>query len=474
MPNTTVSKASYRGLMISIGLGVMLNPLNSSMVSVAIPALQKAFNIDYTSVSWIIFAFYVSSAAAQPIMGKAGDLFGRRRLFLSGLVVAFAASALAPLSANFVWLIVLRVVQSIGTSMMVAVGMAIVRIHVQERQSSALATLSVFLSGAAAIGPFIGGLLTAHWGWQAIFLANLPFAAVGFGLARRTIPYDDKLAGPAAESTDGSSFRSQLKRIDLPGALLFAVGLTTLFIGLLSFDPGLSLRTGNGEAAALTAIGLLVFVVFIRHELRAAAPFIPLRLFARYPTINRVNLEFMLANLLFYAVFFGLPSYLQQVRHMSESHTGLLMLSLGLCSLIFAPIAGGWIERAGAAAVLRISALVMTAGAILLVVLNPHSPVFLIVLILAAFGIANGLNGVAMQSALFASTPVEAAGVVSGLFNTFRYLGTIFSSLLIGLAMGGEFTGSGFRTLGIGLTIAALLLLALSLPPRPGSKRHNN
>ncbi|OWR32559.1 MFS transporter [Saccharibacillus sp. O23] len=473
MKNEIFSKANSRLLMISIGLGVMLNPLNSSMVSVAIPALQQAFNLDYTSVSWIVLAFYVSSAAAQPIMGKAGDLFGRRRIFLSGLVVAFAASAAAPLSANFVWLIALRIVQSIGTSMMVAVGMAIVRVHVHERQASALATLSIFLSGAAAIGPFIGGLLTAHWGWPAIFLANLPLAAAGFALARRTIPRDIKIAA-AGEAADTSSLRFWITRFDLPGTLLFAAGLSTLFVGLLSFEPGGSLRSGSGPAAVWTAIGATLFALFVRHELRAEAPFVPLRLFVRYPALTRVNMEFMLANLLFYAVFFGLPSYLQQVRHMNESRAGLLMLSLGLCSLFFSPIAGRWVERAGAAVVLRISALAMTAGSIGLVFLNDGSSLFLIVLILAAFGIANGLNGVAMQSALFASTPKESAGVVSGLFNTFRYLGTIFSSLLTGLAMGGEFTGAGLRTLGLVLTAAALILLASSVPPRPDFERRTD
>lgn len=471
MKNAIFSKANPHWLPISIGLGVMLNPLNSSMVSVAIPALQKAFDLDYTSVSWIVLAFYVSSAAAQPIMGRAGDLFGRRRVFLTGLIVAFAASAVAPFSANFIWLIALRIIQSIGTSMMVAVGMAIVRVHVQDRQASALATLSIFLSGAAAIGPFIGGMLTAHWGWQAIFLANLPFAAVGFSFARRTIPHDDPIAVPGKVAVDPPSLFAWLIRIDLPGAALFVAGLSTLFIGLLSFAPGATLRTGNGPAAVSTAIGALIFVAFVRHELRAENPFIPLRLFARYPAITRVNLEFMLANLLFYAVFFGLPSYLQQVRHMSESRAGLLMLILGLCSLLFSPIAGRWIGRVGAAPVLRVSALAMTAGAIGIVFLNGNSPVFLIVSILVFFGIANGLNGVAMQSALFASTPKEAAGVVSGLFNTFRYLGTIFSSVLTGLAMGGEFSEGGLRTLGIILTAAALILLASSLPLRQDIKR---
>lgn len=449
-------QARSRWLMISIGLGIMLNPLNSSMVAVAIPGIQQAFGLDYTTVSWIIFAFYISSAVAQPVMGKASDLFGRRRIFLAGLVVAFIASLLAPLYPSFGWLIVLRIVQSIGTSMMVAVGMAIVRIHVVEKQSTALAILSAFLSGAAAIGPFFGGLLTSSWGWEAIFLVNVPFAGLGFLLSWKTIPKERSAAS-------ATSLREWLRRIDLPGIVLFTAGLIPLFIGLLSIE-----KEGEIDRMGLTlaGIGFLLLVIFAAYELRSRTPFIPLRLFVRYPAITRVNLEFMLANLLFYAVFFGLPSYLQQVRGIDEFHTGMLMLSLGLCSLAISPLAGIWVEHQGAAPALRASALTMVFGAVGMAVLQPDSSLFVIVLIMAAFGVGNGLNGVAMQAALFAAAPKEVIGVASGLFNTFRYLGTVFSSLLTGIVMSGSFNSGGFRVLGIVLTCVALSLTALSVRKR--------
>lgn len=454
--------ARSRWLMVSIGLGIMLNPLNSSMVAVAIPDIQNAFGLDYTTVSWIVFSFYISSAVAQPVMGKASDLFGGKRIFLAGLVVAFAASLLAPLCSSFGWLIALRIIQSVGTSMMVAVGMAIVRIHITEKRSAALATLSVFLSGAAAIGPFFGGLLTSNWGWEAIFFVNVPFALLGFFLSWKNIPEER-----SADST--SSLREWLRRIDVPGIVLFTAGLVTLFIGLLSIEHGGQI---NVTGIVLAGIGLLLLVVCAAYELRVGTPFIPLRLFVRYPAITRVNMEFMLANLLFYAVFFGLPSYLQQVRGIDEFHAGMLMLSLGVCSLAISPAAGIWVERQGAAPALRASAIIMVFGAAGMAILQPDSGLFVIFLILAAFGIGNGLNGVAMQAALFAAAPKEVIGVASGLFNTFRYLGTVLSSLLTGIVMSGSFNNAGFRTLGICLFSIALLLTILSLRKR-GSVEHS-
>lgn len=175
-----------------------------------------------------------------------------------------------------------------------------------------------------------------------------------------------------------------------------------------------------------------------------------------------VNVEFMLVNVLFYSLFFGVPSYLQMVRHVSEYQTGILMLTLGLCSLVTSPIAGRWIDKSGPGPALLVSAILMTAGSVWLVTLNQSSPVISVCLALAAFGISNGLNNVGMQATLFQSSPKEMIGVASGLFNTSRYLGTILSSLLIGIVMRGKFSFEGFQVLGIILTIIALSLVFMS------------
>ncbi|MGG1660026.1 MFS transporter [Brevibacillus sp. NRS-1366] len=444
-----------RWLMISVGLGVLLNPLNSSMISIAIPRLQHVYGLDFTVVSWIIFSFYIASAIAQPVMGKASDLFGRRKIFLAGLIVSFVSSLLAPLSPNFGWLIVSRIVQSIGTSMMVAVGMAIVRIHIKERQATALSVLSIFLSGAAAIGPFIGGVLIHWWDWPAIFAVNIPFVVASFLFAWRMIPKDEA----AASVLHSMSFRKWLDLIDATGIVLFTVGLVALLVGLLSAKSSGHVSLGN---IMVGLIGLVALGAFVRHELKTTSPFIPLRTFAKYPAMTWVNVQFMIVNVLFYALFFGLPSYLQMVRHVSEFHTGILMLTLGLCSLVASPIAGRWIDKSGPGPALLVSAILMTFGSVWIVTLDQSSPVISVCLALAAFGISNGLNSVGLQAALFQSSPKEIIGVASGIFNTSRYLGTILSSLLIGIIMGGTFSFGGFRLLGVFLTVIALLLVFMS------------
>lgn len=453
-------------LMISVGLGILLNPLNSSMVSVAIPRLQNEFQLDFTVVSWIIFSFYIASAIAQPIMGKASDLFGRRRIFLTGIVVSLIASLLAPLSPNFGWLIVFRIVQSIGTSMMVAVGMAIVRIHIKEKQATALSYLSIFLSGAAAIGPFIGGVIIHWWGWPAIFLVNIPFVVTSFLLAWRHIPKDIPSTTSVARNM---SFRKWSDLIDAPGVLLFTVGLVALLVGLLSTKTSGQITLSN---VIVGLIGFVALGAFVRHELKAKAPFIPLRTFVKYPAMTWVNVEFLIVNLLFYSLFFGLPSYLQFVRHVSEFHTGMLMLSLGLCSLVTSPMAGRWIDKSGPGPALLMSGILMTFGSVWIVTLDQTSPVISVCLALAAFGVSNGLNSVAMQSALFKSSPKEMIGVASGIFNTSRYLGTILSSILISTVMGDNFSFEGFRVLGMILTLIALSLVFINWRRKETGQSH--
>ncbi|GAA3400630.1 MFS transporter [Paenibacillus hodogayensis] len=455
-----------RWLLISVGLGVLLNPLNSSMISVAIARLQYVFSLDFTSVSWVIFSFYLASAIAQPIMGKASDLFGRKKIFLTGLVVAFVGSLLAPLSPSFGWLIVFRIVQSIGTSMMVAVGMAIVRIHITERQATALSVLSIFLSGAAAIGPFIGGVLL-HWSdWPAIFFINIPFAVSSFLLAWKMIPEDERPASAAPRM----SFRKWWVWIDVTGILLFTAGFIALLVGLLSVKS-----TGHASVVyvMLGLAGLAILAVFVRHSLKAATPFIPLRTFAKFPSMTWINVEFILVNILYYSLFFGLPSYLQTVRHVSEFHTGILMLSLGLCSLVASPIAGRWIDKSGPRPALLAAGILMTFGAVWMVTWNETSPVIGVCLTLAAFGIGNGLNNVGMQAALFRSSPKEMIGVASGVFMTSRYLGTILSSLLLGIVMGGTFNAEGFRLYGIILVVIALTLVFMSSRRREAGTLEN-
>lgn len=145
--------------LIAIGSGTMLNPLNSSMISLALHSIQNDFHISFTTVSWIVSAFYLASAIAQPVSGKIGDLIGRKVLFLSGLMLVILSASIVPLVQSFFILIFIRVIQAIGTSTLYPSGVALIQNNIKERQSSALAVLTIFASTTAGLGPTLGGLL---------------------------------------------------------------------------------------------------------------------------------------------------------------------------------------------------------------------------------------------------------------------------------------------------------------------------
>ncbi|WP_411348276.1 MFS transporter [Paenibacillus sp. WLX2291] len=431
-------KVRRNSMVLAISLGMMLNPLNSSMIAVAIPSLQQAFGLSLTAVVWIVFAFYISGAIAQPIVGKSSDLIGRRRLFLLGLVIALVASLAAPFAPNFGTLVTMRIAQAIGTGMTSTVGLALIRFHVSDRREQALSMISSFQSGAAALGPFIGGVLIHWWGWSSIFYVNLPVMLVSLVMAWKLLPVE------APVQRTPMSVRNWLIQIDGNGVLLFAAGLIILLGSLLS---GKSSAHWSMLHIIGTMGGLLLLIALVRHEWKVDQPFIPLRTFAEFPALSWINGGFMIANILFYALFFGYPSYLQQVVQLDSLHTGIIMLTLGLASVVGAALAGHGVRRYSSRVMLWLAAVLMFVGAGLLLTVQLQSPLWLSCGILLLFGLGSGLSNVAMQTDLMQETPESVVGVVSGLFNMARNFGGILASTLISIMAGSAFTADNFHEL---------------------------
>ncbi|MFD1673266.1 MFS transporter [Alicyclobacillus fodiniaquatilis] len=446
--------------LITIALGVLLNPLNSSMISVAMTRFQHVFQVDYTSASWVISSYYLASAIAQPIMGKLADLLGRKKLFLLGLVVVTAACLLAPFSPNFAWLIVFRLLQSLGSGAIFPAGMGIVRQYITERQSQALAFLAVFSSGAAAFGPSLGGIVMHISDWSGIFWINFPFIVASFVLALWMLP-SDKLARqgqqPAAGPTD---IKAVMNQMDIPGILLFAVGIVSALIFLLSL-------IAQVRWWALP-VAIVAFVLFGLREHRAKTPFLSFSLFKNNIPLSWVLIQFTVVNIIFYSVFFGMPSYLQEVRHDDTQQAGLLMLFIAGFSVITSPITGRWVAKSGSRPPLLLAGFCMTIGSALYLTLHAQTPVWWLIIVLSVLGLSNGFNNVGLQTALFKVSPQNVISTASGLFQMARYMGTILSTVLLGLLFGNQLSTGQLHLLGIILALIGLCVITMSwrLPRR--------
>lgn len=434
---TVPRDADRARILVALGSGTLLNPLNSSMLAVALIRIQHDFGLRFASVTWLISGFYLASAVGHPVMGRLSDLFGARRTFACGLVLAALASGLAPLAPSFWLLVVARIAQAFGTSALFPAAMPIVG-GFERGLEGALATLRVVSATVAAIGPALGGLLLAVGDWWTLFLVNLPVVAVSLTLILRRLPPD-----PAPAPPGGSS---RLARMDLPGAGLFGGTLLCALVFLLSLSA-------PGAAWWSLPVAGACMVLFLRRERQASSPFLDLD--AANRALLFTCLQFALVNVVFYAVMFGIPNYLQDARGMSPSASGVVMLSLAGCGVLGTTISAWVVRRGGLARALVLAAAVLGAGAAMLLVEGAGGQIALLVLALALIGFSNGFHNLGLQAVLQRTAPPESLGAASGLFMSSRYVGAILAGALLGLLFT---TGSG----GAHLEQLALVLLLLT------------
>lgn len=438
-------------LIVAVALGILLNPLNSSMIAVALPRFQSDFHLTFTSVSWLISTYYLASAVAQPIMGKLADMFGAKRLFLIGLLLIALASVLAPFSPGFIWLVSFRIIQAIGSSTLFPSGMAMVRKAITDAQARALAMLAVFSSTSAAFGPSIGGLLIHYWDWPALFAVNFPFIIASFVLGIWILPKDGHI-------------KMEWRRIDFVGIVLFVLSVVFSLIFLLSL--------GNALRVVPLVVGIIGIIVFLFYEKRRVEPFIDPVMLKENKNASFVYLQFIAINIIFYSIFFGMPSFLQQVRGYSDQQTGFIMLAIAGFGVLITPITGRWIDRHGSKPPVLTGALTVMSGTALLLTVHGATPLWWIIVVLSVLGVSNGFNNIGMQTALYDFVRKEETGSASGLFMTSRYLGTILSSTLLGILFDKKMNAAHFHEMAIVCLIVSFIIVGLSIRmPSQGTQK---
>ena len=441
-----------RRVVLAIVLGTLLNPLNSSMIAVALVAMHLDFHVDLGTSTWLISGFYIAGAIGQPLMGRLADLLGPRRVFLTGLTVAGVVALLAPLSPNFGTLVAARVVQAFATSTAYPAGLGMVRAAAGGTRipAQALAFISVAASVSAALGPTIGGFVLSFSGWQGIFLVNVPITALGVVLGLRWLP---------APAPTESSERA-LAGLDIPGVLLFAATLTALLGGLLSL--------GTPVGWVLLAAVPVIAAALAFRELRATSPFFDLRLLAANPVLVGVFIQFAATMFVFYTLFFGLPIWLEEIRHYDARSAGLLILPMTGLGVLATPVAAQLISRRGPRVSLVIGSAVLVAGTALVLAFGPSTPVLALIAAAFVLGIPNGFNNMGLQAALYASAPPARMSWAGGQFQTFRYVGAILSATLLASVFHQQASTEGLHGMSVLLVAVSLALVLASVFIRGG------
>lgn len=339
-----------RGLWVLVAtiLGSSMAFIDGSVVNVALPALQRAFNASASDVQWVVEAYALFLAALLLVGGSLGDRFGRRRVFMIGTAIFALASILCGVAPNNNLLIVARAVQGIGGALLVPGSLAIISATFRtEQRGRAIGTWSGFTSVTSVLGPLLGGWLVQYASWRWVFFINIPLAMVVLLISFWGVP----------ESRDENA----RGKLDWPGALLVTLGLAGIVYGLIE-----SGATGLEQPSVLIALafGIVALLAFLLVEARASQPMVPLNLF-RLRSFSGANLlTFFLYGALSAATYF-IPFDLIQVQGYSAAAAGAALTPFALTMFLFSRWTGGLVKRFGSRLPLIVGPAITTCGFLL-------------------------------------------------------------------------------------------------------------
>ncbi|MEV6835697.1 MFS transporter [Streptomyces sp. NPDC051133] len=440
---TRPSPAGFdRRLIPPMLVGSVLNPVNSSMIAVALVPIGAAFGAPPAETAWLVSALYLATAVGQPVMGRLVDMYGPRRLYLTGTALVGVAGLLGALAPSLGALIAARVLLGFGTSAAYPAAMRLTRSEAERtgRDSPAgvLTALAVANQTVAVVGPALGGLLIGVGGWRAVFTVNVPLSAACLVLGTLRLP------------------RSATRRraVDLPGMALFALLLVALMLFLMQPDAG------RWYLPALSAAAAGAFAV---RELRVPDPFVDLRVLAGNGPLLATYLRQLLAYTTSYAFMYGYTQWLEQGRGLGASTAGLALLPLSLAALTVSTLTG---RREAVRTKLITGSVLQLAGCAALLLVGADSPLWLLLAVGALLGVPQGLIGLATQNALYRQADPERIASAAGLLRTFMYLGALGASAATAAFFPHRADTAGLHGLALFMLAGSALLLAATLPDR--------
>jgi EmrB/QacA subfamily drug resistance transporter len=391
--------------LVAVCVATFMLLLDITIVNVALPAIERALDASFSDLQWVVDAYALALAVCVLSAGALADLYGRKRVFILGIVLFTLASAACGAANDPLFLIIARGVQGIGGAMMFATGLALIsqEFHGKER-GSAFGIWGATIGAAVAIGPLAGGMLTSWLSWRWIFLVNIPIGVVAVVLAAREL----------RESSD-----PEHSRLDPIGLVTLTVGLLTLILALIE---------GNAHGWTSTYIvSLLVTAVvflglFIASQTRDVPTMIDLQLF-RHPAFDGAQTTAFAISASMFAMFLYLTLYLQNILGLSPLQTGLRFLPLSIVSFFAAPLAGRLTTRVPIRALLAFG---LALNAIAMWSMSRVTPSSTWTVLLPGFilgGIGIGFVNAPLATTAVSTVRVERAGMASGINNTFRQIG---------------------------------------------------
>ncbi|WP_316525955.1 MFS transporter [Kitasatospora brasiliensis] len=471
-------------------LGSVLNPINSSMIAVALVPVGAAFGAPPAETAWLVTALYLATAVGQPVIGRLVDTYGPRRLYLAGTALVGIAGLLGSLAPSLGPLIAARVLLGLGTSAAYPAAMHLTRSEAERTGRSSptgvLTVLAVANQTVAVVGPTLGGLLIGAGGWRTVFAVNVPLSLACLALGAARLPVAgrrpradgpegsdgpdgpdgpegsdgpdglDGLDGPDGEQPGGAD---RPARLDHAGIALFAVLLLALMLFLMKPDPA---RWYLPVSAVLAAAGFAV------RERRARTPFIDLGALAGNRPLIATYLRQVLGYTAIYAFLYGYTQWLEEGRGLSATTAGLVLLPLSLSALAASGISG---RSPAVRGKLLVGSGCQIAACAALLLVHTSSPGILLIAVGVLAGLSQGLIGLGTQTALYHQADPAAIASAAGLLRTFMYLGAMAASAANAAFFPHGATTGGLHHLALFMLGAAALLFLLILPDRSLGRR---
>lgn len=442
---------SARWTIAVLSLSVLLASIGTSIANVALPSFGAAFDAIFSDVQWIVLAYLLSVTASTVGVGRLGDAKGRRRTFVSGVILFTVASAVCSFAPTLWVLIAARVAQGLGAAAMIALSMALIsEIVPKERVGRALGTMGSMSAVGTALGPMLGGVLIAEFGWRAIFLINLPLGLIAAALAVKHLPSDRP--GP----------KSAPIKMDLPGTILLASALVAF---------SLSMTSGRGSFGWLNAILLgssaVCFGLFALVQKRSASPLIKVAILRDVPLISGLVMSMLVTAVVMASLVVG-PFYLTRGLGLGTFELGLVMSCGPLVAALVGAPAGRAADHFGTHRTTLTGLAAMVIGAVFLAslplsvgVIGYVAPLAVLVAGYAVFQSAN-------NTAVMARSRSEDRGVISGLASLSRNFGLIIGASAMGAVFAAFSSGGapGDIATGMNVTFAAagvLVVVAIAI-----------
>lgn len=462
MQSETVDYSRKWLVMTAVGLATFLETFDSSAVNLALPTLVKEFGVDFALTQWIVLAFVLTQATLMLVMGRLGDTYGKKPIFLIGTVVAAIGALLCGFAPTIEWLIALRVIQAVGVAMAMALSFGIVaEAFPPSERGMALGTIGGIVSLGIVIGPIIGGVLLDAFSWHALFFINVPFAILSIPIGLRNIPH--------TRQGSGGPF-------DYLGSVVFFISLLAF---LLATTFGQRIGFSNPAILLLLGLALGALLLFVFVEGRVAAPVVDLKLFTHLGfSINMI--QRYLSFIIFISASLLLPFYLQNMLGYPPRLVGFMLTAIPIAFGSIAPIAGTLSDRFGSRPVTVVGLLLLFLGSLSLSTLGATTSTVGYLVRVLPFGLGMGIFQSPNNSVIMSLVPRERFGMASSLLSVVRTLGRSSGIAILGALWTGRvlvYAGSGYtgdataapipaQVAGLQesfLVVAAFALLALGL-----------